>query len=300
MPAFEHNFNRALAVNNTPKLFIVGCAKSGTTWLMKTINGHPNAVVSGEGGFAWELLPQLVRASQAFNKHQTDNGLAQHTHLTEDEIYATFRFLVNQKLANYIDHTGANPDHVQIVGDKTPQHTVGMSYLAHAFPEAKFIHIVRDPRDVAISAWFHLGKAGKAPNASSLTRYAQEFIKGPWNVGVSAALKVTKDLGHNKVHHVRYEDLHTQPESEIRSILEFLNLDHTDASINACINAGKFENNTNGRKRGEEDQSSFFRKGIVGDWRNHLTEEQAATCCAPIEELMHAFEYNTTPASAQP
>src|ERR1043165_8000420 len=50
------------------KLFITGCPKSGTTWLVRALDGHPQIVANGEGRFAWRLFPFLEQALNAFNK----------------------------------------------------------------------------------------------------------------------------------------------------------------------------------------------------------------------------------------
>jgi hypothetical protein len=43
--------------------------------------------------------------------------------------------------------------------------------------------------------------------------------------------------------------------------------------VKRCVEATSFERLSLGRERGEEDPSSFFRKGVAGDWRNTFTEE---------------------------
>jgi hypothetical protein len=43
--------------------------------------------------------------------------------------------------------------------------------------------------------------------------------------------------------------------------------------VRRCVESASFERLSRGRQRGEEDPSSFFRKGIAGDWQNVFTEE---------------------------
>ena len=57
-------------------------------------------------------------------------------------------------------------------------------------------------------------------------------------------------------------------ENEISRLLEFLEVDARKKNVRRCIEAASFEKMSEGRKPGEEDPSSFFRKGIAGDWKN--------------------------------
>ena len=79
-------------------------------------------------------------------------------------------------------------------------------------------------------------------------------------------------LGNNYAE-VRYEDLLERPEEEVRRLLEFLGAGADEETVRRCVNSASFEKLSRGRKRGQEDPSSFFRKGVAGDWRSVFTEE---------------------------
>jgi len=82
----------------------------------------------------------------------------------------------------------------------------------------------------------------------------------------------------------------------LQKCLTFLGVDASDASIRACSQAGSFELLSGGRKRGQVDPDSFFRKGIVGDWINHIEPELAQRCCGRVGDSMARFGYaNATP-----
>ena len=69
---------------------------------------------------------------------------------------------------------------------------------------------------------------------------------------------------------LRYEDLHVDPETVLRNTLSFLGASAQTEVVQACVKTGSFQNQS-GRNPGELAPLSYFRRGIVGDWRNFLT-----------------------------
>jgi hypothetical protein len=70
---------------------------------------------------------------------------------------------------------------------------------------------------------------------------------------------------------VKYEDLLKNPKEELGRLLEFLGADASEEVVSECVSAASFERLSGGRKRGQE-ASSFYRKGIAGDWKRVFTE----------------------------
>ena len=90
---------------------------------------------------------------------------------------------------------------------------------------------------------------------------------------------------------LRYEDLHGNPVPELARILDFLGLDNSDGIIEQCVAACDFSKLAGGRERGQESLQSHFRKGIVGDWRNHFDHETWAVFDAEAGELLATLGY---------
>ena len=67
--------------------------------------------------------------------------------------------------------------------------------------------------------------------------------------------------------------LKRDPEAVLKRVLTFLKVNDSNRYVQRCLQANTFERLAGGRRPGEVDPTSFFRKGIVGDWRNHFSEE---------------------------
>jgi hypothetical protein len=100
-------------------------------------------------------------------------------------------------------------------GEKTPAYVRNMRKIEKALPEARFIHVIRDGRDVALSRWKRtLGDGEKAP--------AGQVAEG-WQRRIRRAQKQGRKLAHYL--ELRYEDLVTDTEPNLRRISEFLELE---------------------------------------------------------------------------
>jgi hypothetical protein len=90
---------------------------------------------------------------------------------------------------------------------------------------------------------------------------------------------------------VRYEDLLAHPEREMARLLSFLGAASDEESAGRCVDAASFERLSRGRARGEEDPSSFFRKGVAGDWRDAFTERDRRVFEEEAGDLLEKLGY---------
>ncbi len=81
------------------------------------------------------------------------------------------------------------------------------------------------------------------------------------------------------------------PAAMFTRVVNYLDCDSDPEIIASCVEHASFQALSGGREPGCEDKSSFFRKGIAGDWRNHLTEEQSAVMRQASSGLMDEFGY---------
>jgi hypothetical protein len=269
--------------------FIVGCQKSGTTWLARLLDGHPEAACRGEAHFADVLAPMMLQAVKGYTGVRKTCG-----HLDGDAIWSAVRMLADRILISYV---AAHPERtITAVGDKTPEGAIAIEALAQMYPGARFIHIIRDGRDGAVSGWAHLKREGNDDRFGDFAEYAAYFAKSHWTNYIGQARRAAAALA-GRCLEVRYEALHADAASETRRLLEFLALDASDESVQACLDAGAFERLTGGRHRGEEQPDSHFRKGLVGDWVNHFDAESLAAFESIAGPLMDELGYERAVAA---
>jgi hypothetical protein len=269
---FADTLKRIEEISKMPIFFVIGAPKSGTTWLQLTLNGHPEIHCAGEGHFTdWLGQPLKELLTDYTQKTKFNNDFVYGNHrFYEGFTHNDFRFMT--KMAIYLALAKQHIDPgVAWIGDKTPIHTYNLTFLHELFPSARFIAITRDVRDTTVSIIHQRRRLTEEPEFKAGTPEYTEFVEAhtkKW-VTVMQQIRTFAKEHEGLCYQLRYEDLHKEP-ATLAAVLEFLNVDSSPTAIERCRQAGAFERLSGGRKRGEEDQGAFFRKGIVGDWHEAL------------------------------
>ena len=195
--------------NNSP-IFIGGAGRSGTTLLRVMLNAHKNLC----GGPEFKMIPNI---SKIFRQLDTMKGIKKAYKLNKNSINSNFRSFISGFFEDYISFNNA-----ERIVEKTPHNVLVMKELGEIFPNAKFLHVIRDGRDVACSLvkreWkdFNGKPIWYVQNLENAVKYwKQTIIKG---IQDSKA-----DYLKGRVKIVKYEDLVVSPEGNMKDILEFLN-----------------------------------------------------------------------------
>lgn len=283
--------------------FIVGCQKSGTTWVQRLLDGHESIVCRGEAAFAQVFIPNLQNMHKQYNQQQQYRNaqlgeIPQRNLMEESDLVHLFAEMTGAMMAKWIDGDGST---VRCIGEKTPEHALCLPLLAKAFPSVKIIHIIRDGRDVAVSGWHHnlrFNKAKFQQQFPSFDRYVAYLLQHHWLPYIQNA-RAFGGANAGQYMELRYEDLHADGRKWTKQLLEFLAVDASDESVTRSIEAGSFKTLTAGRDEGQENRESFFRKGVVGDWRNLFDERTHAFFIQHAGQLMQELGYDIThPASS--
>lgn len=156
-------------------------------------------------------------------------------------------------------------------------------------PESRGVHLFRDPRDMVVSGYFSHRNSHPVNvdgvQWTELIRHRINLRKLDKDAGMMAEIEFSGyfldhmlawDYDAPDVLAVRMEDLVGDPPAQWRRVLEHWQLldKLPDGHLDTLLRTHSFEHMAGGtRKKGEEDQTSHYRKGIAGDWRNHLTED---------------------------
>jgi hypothetical protein len=252
--------------------FIMGVPKSGTTWLQYLLNGHPDIWCSGEGGLTL-LLEQFYRVVNEHNKYVTDKnkniGTTNYPLFRKEDLQTLLVAAFGLLLSHWeIDST------ITCIGLKDPTLAKTIEVYAPLLPNAKFIHTIREGRDVIVSGWFNNLRRDEEATKKRWPTFQSfvEFGVGEWVSDIQKARSCGRAYPE-RYFELRYEDLRRDPDTIIRQVLGFLGVDGSKSMVGRCRQAGEFKKLSKGRQRGQEDRNAFFRKGIIGDWKNHFDQE---------------------------
>ena len=200
--------------------FILGSQRSGTTMLRLMVNSHPRLAVPHETAFMTVFYPRLGDygdLSQRENAARLLDDISRHPLVVRGRHIADREAILAYPISNFPDLIDAIMTEYAKAqgksrwGDKTPYYTPDIDILWRLFPNSKFIHLVRDGRDVALSL------RGISWSSRSIPRLAED-----WRWKTTLCHKVGSVLGPDRFLEMKYEDLVRSSESCLRRICDFL------------------------------------------------------------------------------
>ena len=210
-----------LAQRTDDCLFVFGSPRSGTSLVSRILNAHPRIGIPFESllydtfwpirhaygdltepGNAERLLRHMLRWSAVESwvpRVEYDAALA---HIDHRDFHGVFRSIV----VTWAQHQGK-----PVWGEKSPWHAFYWRQILEAFPNARIVHVVRDPRDSTLS-W---KKARQGP------RHAYTLARR-WAGYMDTMAEIRANWPGEAFYEFRYEDLLANPERECERICDFL------------------------------------------------------------------------------
>lgn len=268
----------------TPFVFFVGTNGSGTTLHRAIFDSHPDLAIPGEGRFVVELasrrdvyeadlfdVPRFVADisgrwrfdNWGLSSEDAEGALTSPTHVTD---YAD---AVRRLYDLYARRHGKTR-----YGDKTQSNIHDLALLGDLFPEARFVHVVRDGRDVALA---HTD--GKKVEQVAIS----------WRRRVEEGRVAGAALGPQRYTESRFEELVEDPESSVRRLCAFLDLEYHPQMLEYHKRADQIVGTTASPKR-HTDIYLPPTKGLR-DWRTELTPEQVARFEALAGDVLSVLGY---------
>jgi omega-hydroxy-beta-dihydromenaquinone-9 sulfotransferase len=301
------NSATGMPVNHRKLIFITGASRSGTTLLSFMLRRHPAVFGLKELQFfgrAWDprdfdrrfSRAEAVEAVTAMRVFQ-ERGILTHEFHPRDRRDA-------QLLVDSLPDGGADPARLfatiahqfaadagkQVPCEQTPRYIFYAEALLDIYPEARVVHLVRDPRAVMASQkmrWRRrqLSPAGaRVPLYDSLrvwVNYHPYTIASLWSRATAAAVALAD---HPRVTLVRFEDLLREPDPTMRGICGRLEIEYDAGMLEVGQVNSSHRSSSSGARVG-------LRVEAISKWREVLTHAEvqiADHSCAPF---MQRFGY---------
>ncbi len=269
-----------------PKVFVVGCGRSGTTWVQECLTGA-DAIVTTQESHAYEHVYEPLRASgntpatwsHILNRYEMGRRRQAWTGLywwiTRDQLLSIAstalamhgvpaETVAQQCIRATFDYWYAAAAHTgDVMVEKSPGHVAYGAQILEGFPEARIVEVVRDGRDVCVSLEKHAATMKWPPTR----REAQIRL---WTRAIEFGEQLQRHpLAPGRVIRVHYEDLSADSRRELTRLF---------AALDVAVPPDEIEriaatNDISARKVKAGGQR---RKGVAGDWRNEFTADDIA------------------------
>lgn len=261
-------------------IVIGGCGRSGTTLLRVMLDSHPSICCGPESGL---FLPWPVTRGRV-------SALADRFDLPAGEVMQLRQSsgsqaeFVDRFFASYCRRTGKPR-----WAEKTPRNVRVLAFIFDRFPEARFVHVIRDGRDVACSLRTHPRHKRVGDQVVQLNTWNPfDQCVRRWVDDVTAGLSWEH---RPTTFEVRYEDLILRPEPTLRNLLEWLDEPWNDAVL-------RYHEVT---EQGSRDPSRFLQNpeatappyaSSVGRWRFDMSPADAELFKRRAGELLSRLGYS--------
>lgn len=235
-------------------IFIIGAARSGTTWVHDILAAHPQVASVYE---SWLFTSQNGLGALFTSAHWPPGYSGLGRLLSREELLSYTRGIAQQIMSHAIQ-----PEHRFLI-EKSPSHAFAIDLIVELFPGARFIHVLRDGRDVCVSV--------RAAAESWAPEWKNDFGKSiraaamSWRDVVKVIQNKARNLD-NEFLEMRYEALQRDRIGSYRRLFDFCNIPCDDQMLQQIEEATDFE-----KKYANKKTAGFRRKGQVGDWQHQLS-----------------------------
>lgn len=313
------------ADNNAPvkPIFVVGYMHSGTTLLLNILARHPSVFASrGETKFFMRL--PMIRSR--FGRLDEDDVLRDYVRFVMGIISADFDInkgfdavvegcpFTPAEVDEVVERVRSDREHCSVFArafahlaekggrrfwlEKTPTHIFHIDQIARSLPEARFVEIVRDPRDILASKKTRKESVWKGDRYSPERRHLKHLEKAydplwdslSWKSAVRAGAQARRRW-RDKVISVRYEDLVCEPELKVRELCAALGLDFEPEMLS--VSSG---NPADWRQKASR-AGREIAADSVGRWGTVLTPSEVALSQALLRGELARLGYRPAPVS---
>lgn len=255
-------------------IFIIGSARSGTTWVHDIFKAHPEVATLFE---TWLFTKQDGIGSLFSSAHWPAKYSGLGRLLEREQLLLQVRSFCETIMSSAI------LDAHRFLVEKSPSHAFSLDLINEIFPKSRFIHVVRDGRDVAVSV--------QAAARSWVPHWKMTFGKSlmasakAWHDSVKRVKNHAGVIGGERFLEVRYEKLHEDPMHTYRTMFDFCDIPYDENLLRRIYEKTDFSKNY---KPGED---KFRRGGRVGDWKREYSMKDAIIFQAVAGSMLITLGY---------
>ena len=268
-----------------PPLLILGVRRSGTTLLRVMLDRHSQIAVPDETYFVPQLADRHLRRVEA-EDFLEDVRRVVDWDLPLDKLRARLRDgmpvgeAIGAVYAVYAEEQGKAR-----WGDKTPMYMQNLRLLERLFPDARYVHLIRDGRDAALS--FLAMPRGIMTETWMQPRSTADFAS-QWRTEVAAARRLGARVGERYLE-VRYEEVVDDAAGVLRRVCTFAGLEYESAMSDYAGNVDV------SAKPHQQRLLQPPTKG-VRDWRAQMSAADVTTFERVAGDLLRELGYEATRA----
>ncbi|MGI8520702.1 MAG: sulfotransferase family protein [Actinomycetota bacterium] len=260
--------------------FVVGSARSGTTLLRLMLNAHSEIAVPPESRFIVELYRPGETSVEELLSRLARHPRYEAWELPIDAVRAQIGGRATapyNELIEAVYRAYATARNKTLWGDKTPRYVLDINLLAGLFGGARFIHVVRDGRNVALSY------ADMPFGPKTVARAADR-----WQTRVRAGIDACRTLPPARYTELFYERLVAEPEQELEKLCSFIGVSFQPT----MLEYGTLSSNEV-QSRAERYNPHVTRKPTAGvrSWEQQMPPFQVAVFEAVAGELLQEMGY---------
>lgn len=271
--------------------FVIGSGRSGNTLLRAILTSHPDLYIPPESYVLgrvirnyrfFSFLPWPLLARQVISEFES----FRHFYTWEIDLTDFYQQALNlphnqRNLAHLLDQfyqyygTKKFPAGTRW-GDKTPLNTYHTHLINDVFPQAQYIHIIRDGRDVVAS---YLKAGLYEDKAEACDR---------WLNSIQLAQAFGQKIGSSRYLEIRYENLVRQPEQIIQQICTFLNLNFLPDMLTFWQKAHDLGDT---KLAHHHNIRNPINENSIGKWRQTLSPADQTFVLTRLQPLLNQLNY---------
>jgi len=287
-------------------VFLAGHRKSGTTMFLNLLDSHPElCVYPVDITVLYAYFPLFESSSYAPEERKKRVEKVVFKHLQKQEVitkqldvvkfrkafgarmegkdYKT-KDVIENLMLSYQEVQGINPKAVKGSVIKETSVEIYAGEIFEWFPEAKFVHLIRDPRDnfAALKSGIDKLYKGYGDDAKTILHSLLERA----HLGMKMADINVRRFGKERYKILRFEDLVAHPLKTLKGLCDFLEIGYNESLVTPTL----LGQPTRGNNFEKMDFSKISGKNI-GRWKERIDLREAMVIEFHFKELMERFDY---------